>query len=113
VRYLASIITLVALARELSSIIEALLKDVQHAPRQHVQVSNQVSLVFLELECIKQLQHDSNLGFQLSDKELWILKPSLTIAMNSIMAIHAECEKRMLATKGRMSPRFSWAPAML
>jgi hypothetical protein len=105
----ASIITLAALTKELSTLIEALLQDVQHAPRQLVQVSNQVSLIFLELECIKQLQQDANIGFQLPGEELWILQQALTIAMNNITAIHKECEKRISVTKGRRSSRFSWA----
>lgn len=104
----ASITTILALAKGIATVADCLLRDFQDAPKELNRVSNQVSLIFLELECIKQLPNDTNIGYLLDEDECWILKQSLTIATNDITAIHEEC-KKYTQKKSRLSARLSWA----
>jgi hypothetical protein len=104
----ASITTLLALVKGIATIADCLLRDFHNAPKELNQVSNQVSLIFLELECIKQLPHDTDIGYLLDEEECWTLKQSLAIATNDITAIHEEC-KKYTQKKSRLSSRISWA----
>lgn len=104
----ASIVTLVALSKEISSIAKDLLHDYQQAPKALLQIHDQVTLVTLELECMNLLQQDNEQSPWLTVEETHILRQSLAVAKTSITTIKTECEKCIKA-KMRLSTRLSWA----
>ena len=49
---IASVVTLVGLVKEISTIADNLVRNFRNAPKEIVQSCNQISLLFLELSCI-------------------------------------------------------------
>jgi hypothetical protein len=103
-----SITTLLALVKGIATVADCLLRDSNNAPKELTQVSNQVSLIFLELEYIKQLPNDTDIGYLVDEEDCRTLKQSLAIATNNITVIHEEC-KKYTQKKSRLSSRISWA----
>ena len=104
----ASVTTLVALTKEIVIIVGTLLRDIQDAPQELSRVSNHVSLVSLELECISRAYSLTDLGLLLTAEEVLIFKKSLTIVKSDMTALQRECEKYSRG-KARLSTRVSWA----
>ncbi|KAF2019501.1 ankyrin [Aaosphaeria arxii CBS 175.79] len=103
----ASVTTLVALAKEIWTIAGDLVRNFQNAPKELIRISNQTSLVYLELECVNRMQQEGGFRTSLTDEETWIFQQSLTVAKNSIVSIHKDC-KKYSASKCRISSRFAW-----
>tara|TARA_R110002003_G_scaffold244_4_gene17456 strand:- start:68518 stop:68943 length:426 start_codon:yes stop_codon:yes gene_type:complete len=108
VSIVASITTLVVLTKEIVIIARNLLRDVQDAPKELVQVSSHVSLISLELECINRAHDPTGLGLHLTLEESLILKKSLTIVKSDMTTLQRDCEKYSKG-KTRLSTRMSWA----
>ena len=108
---IASIITLVDLAKEISVLAKALVRDVRSAPKAIAESSNHISMLVLELECIDQLQQKEYFESLFTSEEMNILIHSLSIAKNSVMAIHNDVShySRNDAIVSRRPSRFSWA----
>jgi hypothetical protein len=106
---IASITTLVALAKELSTITCSILHSLQHAPKELIHVANQMSLISLELECIQRAQNLANFTTSiLTTEESRILDQSLKAAGTTITALHQDCKKCM-QPRNRLASRISWA----
>jgi hypothetical protein len=108
---IASVITLVALAKEISAIANDLIRSFRNAPKEVVQSCNQISLDFLELSCIDQMQQEGTLESLLTADESRTLIQSLSIAKNNITAIYKDVEEctQVKAGKSLVSSRLSWA----
>lgn len=104
----ASIITLVALAKEISALADILVRNVQNGPDELSHISNQISLVSLELDLLRRLEDEKDDGPLLTNEEAWILKQSLTIANHDIAAMHREYQK-LAQSRFRKGSRLSWA----
>jgi hypothetical protein len=103
----ASIVTLAALAKEVWNLSTDLLHNYQDAPKELVRISNQTSLICLELECISQSQKAHGLTSSLTNEEAWIFQLSLGAARASLAAICRSCQRHP-SDKKRMSSRIAW-----
>jgi hypothetical protein len=103
----ASIVTLAALAKEVWNLSSDLLHNYQDAPKELVRISNQTSLICLELECISQSQKAHGLTSSLTFEEAWIFQRSLGAAKTSLAAICRSCQ-RYPSDKMRTSSRIAW-----
>ena len=70
---IASIVTIVSLAKEIPIIVDSLVRNFRKAPKEVVQSCNQISLIFLELSCINPMQQEGTLESLLTADELWTL----------------------------------------
>lgn len=103
----ASIVTLVALAKEVWNLCSDLLHNYQDAPKELVRLSNQASLICLELECISRSQRAHGLTSSLTNEESWIFQQSLGTAKTSLAAIYRSYQ-RYRGDKTRTSSRIAW-----
>jgi hypothetical protein len=108
---IASIITLVALVKEISAVANDLVRNFRNAPKEVIQSCNQISLIFLELSCIGRMQQEGTLESLLTADELGTLMQPLSIAKNNITAIYKDVEEctQVKAGKSMVSSRLSWA----
>lgn len=105
---IASVITLVALSKEVISIANELLQGFQSAPKEVTRIVEHVSLIVLKLECLSLVQHDSTLEAWLTEEESRILQQSLTVVKSNLLAIKSDCEKHV-GPHSRLTTRLSWA----
>ncbi|ORY16252.1 ankyrin repeat-containing domain protein [Clohesyomyces aquaticus] len=103
----ASIVTLAALAKELWALSVNLLHSYHDAPQELLRVSNQTSLILLELECIRRSQKEGCISSLLTNEEAWIFQQSLIAAKTSLAAIYRSCE-RYASNKKRATGRIAW-----
>ncbi|OAL47298.1 ankyrin [Pyrenochaeta sp. DS3sAY3a] len=103
----ASIVTLVALAKEVWTLSSELLHNYHEAPKELVRISNQTSLICLELECVSQSQKADGLTSSLTNEEAWIFQQSLSAAKTSLATIRRSCQ-RYPSDKKRTSSRIAW-----
>jgi hypothetical protein len=92
---IASVITLVALAKEISAIANDLMRSFRNAPKEVVQSCNQISLIFLELSCIDQMQQEGTLESLLTADELRNLMQSLVRYRNPNRALILTTSRRI------------------
>ena len=103
----ASIITLAGLAKEVWTLSTDLLRNYQNAPKELVRISNQTSLILLELECISQSKNTHGLASLFTNEEAWIFQQSLSAAKTSLAAIYCSSQQN-LRDRNRMSSRIAW-----
>jgi hypothetical protein len=89
----ASIATLVAVAKEVSELTIKLSSSLCDAPRQFAQLQNHTCLVFLALQSLNDICGKASLQDILSEREIWILSQALMTAKHEITAINKECSK--------------------
>ncbi|KAJ4348526.1 uncharacterized protein N0V89_009903 [Didymosphaeria variabile] len=89
----ASVATLVAVAKEVSELTIKLTNSLCDAPRQFAQLKNHTCLVFLALQSLDDICVNASLQDLLSDEEIWIFNQALTTAKHEIMAVKKECTK--------------------
>lgn len=107
----ASIVTIAALAKEIWTLVTNLLRDDRKAPQELFRISNQASLILLELECIAKSPFEGGhhgLNDSLTTEEAWILQQSLNGAKNSLNIVLRSCQ-RQLRNARRASSRLAWS----
>ncbi|KAF1977266.1 hypothetical protein BU23DRAFT_323820 [Bimuria novae-zelandiae CBS 107.79] len=103
----ASVTTLVAVAKEVTELNIKLISGLQAAPKQFVQLQNHTCLVLLGLQSLNDITDKAGLETFLSEQELWIFYQALQTAKHDVLAIHADCTT-MCRTLAPSRRRLRW-----
>ena len=104
----ASIVTLVALAKEVWTLSTQLLQDCQNAPEELFRISNETFLIFRGLESISSSNQDHGLFNHLTKDEVQTLEKSLAAAKVSLETI-TQLHSKHTGDKKRALTRLSWS----
>ncbi|KAF2810704.1 ankyrin [Mytilinidion resinicola] len=87
----ASIVTLIALAKEISFLTTDLFRGLHSAPRELARLQEQTNLIVKELQCLESNANQSGIDQLLDGSEIRTLGEALKVAKCNIGAIHKEC----------------------
>ncbi|KAH7064294.1 ankyrin repeat-containing domain protein [Paraphoma chrysanthemicola] len=104
----ASITTLVALAKEIATITTDVVNGVRSAPQELAQVQNNACLIFLNLKCMETALNQADGVRALDSDEAWIWHQALTVAKHNMTFIHEEC-KLLIQRRAGGKSRLVWA----
>jgi hypothetical protein len=103
----ASIVTLVALAKEICVLTNDLTRGLHSAPAELARLRRQTSLIFLELQYLESEEILRGIGSLLNLSEIGVFTQALKAAKDSLSAVHDGC-KVLGCQNVRAKRRLKW-----
>jgi hypothetical protein len=106
-----TVAALIGLTKEVTAASDSLVRHFRNAPKELVQIHNQISLVLLQLAYITQFDKQDDLDTLLPTQDVQILVHAMQIAKNDILAVRKDLESYVKPKTGKpsVSTRLSWA----